>query len=332
MSSYDPFDETRRQVEQLRRWARTRKQLILWGGGAALAFLAFSQAYYQVEAEERGLVLRFGKHIETTAPGLHFRIPIVDEVVKVAVARQKREEFGFRTLRAGVQSEFVRNASTKAEARMLTADLNVGTVEWIVQYIIEDPVAYAFHFRDVVTTLRLMSEATMRSVVGDYTIDELITEGRVEIEREAHARLKALNAVYETGATIQQVKLKRVDVPEPVKPALSEVEESKQEKERLINQADEEYNKVIPRARGRAEQAIAAARGYESERINTAEGDADRFKALYAEYRKAKDITRTRLYFESLAKTLPHAKRKILIDPQLKGLIPLLNLTDGGGK
>lgn len=329
MSSYDPFDETRKQVDQIRRWARTRRRVVLIAGSILILVIFGWRAYYQVEAEERAIVLRFGKHVDTTDPGLHFKLPWIDEVIMVPVARQLRKEFGFRTARAGVQSEFVRNNLTMNEARMLTADLNVGTVEWIVQYMIAEPEKYIFNFRDIDATIRLMAEAAMRSVVGDYTIDELITEGRVDIEREAHKRLKDLNDLYDTGLVIQFVKLKRADVPDQVKPALSEVEEAKQEKARLINEAEKEYNKVIPRAKGRADQMIAAAQGYAAERINEANGDAKRFKAIYSEYKKAKEVTRTRLYFESLSKILPKAKRKILLDPEMKGLIPLLNLSEG---
>ncbi len=329
MSSYDPFDETKRQVDQIRRWARSRRQLVYVIGGGLLLVLLGWKSYYQVEAEEVAIVLRFGKHVDTTQPGLHFRIPFVEDVVLVPVSRQMRKEFGFRTARAGVQSEFIRNSRTRAEARMLTADRNVGTVEWIVQYMIAEPEKYVFNFRDIDATIRLMAEATMRSVVGDYTIDELITEGRADIENEAHKRLKELNDLYDTGVVIQVVKLKRADVPDPVKPSLSEVEEAKQEKARMINEAEKEYNKIIPRAKGRADQMIASAQGYAAERVNTAEGDRDRFVAVYNEYRKAKEVTRTRLYFESLSKVLPKANKKILIDPEMKGLVPLLNLSEG---
>jgi membrane protease subunit HflK len=196
-----------------------------------------------------------------------------------------------------------------------------------VQYKITEPEKYIFNFRDVENTLRLMSEASMRAVVGDYTIDELITEGRAEIEVEAQKRLTELNCIYETGATIEIVKLKRVDVPKPVQPALSEVEEAKQEKARLINMARQEFNKIIPRAQGEARQAIAAAEGYQAERVNRARGDAERFDLLYNEYKKAKEVTRARMYFESLAEVLPRAKQKLIVDSDVRGLLPLLNMT-----
>lgn len=327
--SSDPFDETRRQVSKIRRMARTRKRA--YAGGAAfvmLAGLGFA-SYYQVEAEEVAVVLRFGKHIGNQGSGPHFRIPFVDEVIKVPVQRQMRAEFGFRSRSADGEAEGLRDERTASEANMLTARRNVATVEWIVQYIIDSPEKYVFNFRNVEGTLRLMAEATMRGVVGDYTIDELITEGRVEIEQKAQEALRELNRAYETGVRIQYVKLKRVDVPDPVKPALAEVEEAKQERARVINQAREERNRVIPQAMGRKAQAIAAARGYATARINNAEGDAGRFEALYREYVKAKDITRTRLYFEAMSEILPKAQRKILMDPEMKALVPLLNLNGG---
>ena len=331
MRDYDPFEETRRQIHDVQKWARARRRLIVMGAAGVALVVGLGGSYYQVEAEEVAVVLRFGRHVETSSPGPHFRIPVIDTVIKVPIARQLRMEFGFRSAEGGrgEGQEVIRNATTAREARMLTADLNVGTVEWIVQYIIDDPVAYVFRFRNVEQTLALMAEATMRQVVGDFTVDELITEGRIEIEAEAHRRMSEVNESYGTGIKIQHVKLKRVDVPDQVKPAFSEVEEAKQERARLINQAEQEYNKVIPKAQGEAAQAIASARGYESERVNRAEGDAGRFEALYQEFRKAKDITRTRMYFEALAEVLPRVKKKVIVDPEMKGLVPLLHLGDG---
>lgn len=326
MSTYDPFEETRRQVERVRRWAETRRRLAIAGGCAVLGVLAISTSYFQVEAEEVAVVLRFGKHIGTEEPGPHFRIPLVDQVIKLPVQRQMRHEFGFRTNHQSGGSESIYNTLTHDEARMLTAQRHVAIVEWIVQYIIEQPEKYVFNFRDVDATIRLMSEATMRSVVGDYTIDELITKSRATIELEAQEKLRELNRVYETGVRIENVKLKRVDVPKPVQQAFSEVEEAKQEKDRLINQAREKRNKIIPLAEGRKQQRVSEARGYATERINEATGDANRFIAVAEEYRKAKNVTKTRLYFESMSEILPKARRKVLVDDNMKGMLPLLNL------
>ncbi len=294
---------------------------------AGLAFIAASTVYFQVEADSVGVVLRFGKHIETTKPGLHFKLPFgIDRVLMVPVDRQLKMEFGFETVSSGVQSQFRRSQQSQAEAEMLTGDLNVGVVEWIVQYKIDSPEKFLFEFRDVDTTLRLMAEAAMRSVVGDHSIDELITSGRENIERNAMTQLRHLNEVYDTGIRIVQLKLQDANVPDPVKPALREVEEAKQEKERRINEAQADYQKVIPAARGLADEAVAKAKGYAIERTNEARGDAERFTALQKEYRKAPRVTRTRLYLESMNDVLPKLKSKILVDASSSGLLPLLHL------
>ena len=218
---------------------------------ALLALVTVGTSYFQVEADSVGIVLRFGEHIKTEKPGLHFKLPFgIDTVVAVPVDRQLKMEFGFETVRAGIQSEFRRSRQSQAEAEMLTGDLNVGIVEWIVQYRIESPEKFLFNFRNVDTTLRLMSEATMRSVVGDHSIDELITSGRESVEREAISQLRKLNKLYDTGIRIVQLKLQDANVPDSVKPALREVEEAKQERERRINEAQADYQKVIPAARG----------------------------------------------------------------------------------
>ncbi len=327
MARQDPFEEARAQVIEMQAWAKRRRGPIVVGGAVTLLLLAAATSYYQVEPEELGVVLRFGKHIGNTDPGPHFKLPFgIDDVIKVPVQRQLKMEFGFRTLRADVESEYAHNAQTRAEAEMLTGDLNVGIVEWIVQYKVVSPEKFLFNFRDVNDTLRLMSEAAMRAVVGDHSIDELITGGREDIENDAKELLIELNRKYDTGIAIQQLKLQDANAPEPVRPALREVEEAKQERERAINDAWAEYNKVIPKAKGSAQQAVQAAEGYAIERTNRASGDAERFRDLYEEYRKNPEVTRTRLYLEALGEILPKAKRKILVDSHTKNLVPLLNL------
>lgn len=329
----DPFsDAYRKQAGDVLKFIKAYWRQLIWlvvGGGAVAIGWG---SYYQVEPEELGVVLRFGRHIGNSEPGPHFKIPIVDQVKKVPVGRQLQEEFGFRTTRSDIRSEFMRDANATDEATMLTGDRNVAIVEWIVQYRIQNPEKYLFKFRDVRVTLRLMTEAMMRSVIGDHSIDEVLTTGRVQVEQQAREKLIALSKQYDTGLSIELVNLKNVNVPPSVQPALREVEEAKQERERMINEAWTEYNKVIPRAQGRAEQAKESARGYAVERVNHARGDAGRFKALVTEYRKAPSVTRTRLYIESMAKILPKAKRKVLVDAKTQGLVPLLNMTDGGGK
>ena len=299
-----------------------------------LAIVGVTSSFYTIDAGHKGVVLRFGEHIDTTGPGLHFKIPFgVDTVEDVAVERQQKMEFGFRTAAAGVQSTLRRDGETQAESDMLTGDLNVAKVEWIIQFVIDTPEKYLFKFRDIETTLRLMAEATMRSVTGDYSFDEVITDRREEVERKAKELLIALNKLYDTGITIQQLKLRDVNASTvEVQEALRDVESAKQERERMKKQAMAAYNKVVPRARGEAKEAIEKAKAYAVERVNRAVGEADRFKQLHAAYRRAPDVTRTRLYIEAMDDVLPKAKRKVVVDSKTKGLLPLLHLNEGGIK
>ena len=327
MSSFDPFGNNEKQIEELKKWAKKKRRQSITLIGIAIAAISLISSFYQIQPDEVGMLLRFGKHIDTTNPGAHFRLPFgIDRVIKVPIKRQLKMEFGFRTLRAGVQSEFQRTKQSRTEAEMLTGDLNVGTVEWIVQYKIASPEKFLFNFRDIEATLRLMAEATMRTVVGDHSIDELLTGGREDVERSAKQLLIELNQQYDTGIKIQHVKLQDVNAPDPVKPALLAVEEAKQERERFINVAWAQYNKVIPNAKGLAEQELQEAEGYAIARLNQAQGDAKRFTDLYREYKKAPSVTRTRLYLEALTNTIKQSESKIFIDSKVNNLMPLLNL------
>lgn len=300
-------------------------------GGAAVAVLALLllvTSWYTVDPEEVGVVTRFGRFVTTTEPGFHFKIPFgVDRVAKVPVQRQLKQEFGFRTVASDVRSQF-RDAPD--ESNMLTGDLNAAVVEWVVQYRVDDPYLFLFRVRSVEETLRDLAEAVMRQVVGDRTVDEVLTVGRQEVATLVEERLQALCAQYETGIKIEQVVLQDVTPPDPVKPSFNEVNQAEQEKETLINQAQSEYNKVIFRARGEAQQAIEAAEGYAIDRVNRAEGEAARFRALYGEYRQAPEVTRRRLYLETLGEVLPKLGRKVVVDEELEGVLPLLPLGDVG--
>lgn len=294
---------------------------------AAAVVIVFFTSYYQVGTEEVGVVQRFGAFAHTTDPGLHFKLPFgIDVVRKVPVQRQLKMEFGFRTLRADVRTRFGDTPDSRAEALMLTGDLNVAVVEWIVQYRIRDAYAYLFHVRDVPETFRYMSEAAMRQVVGDHSVDEVLTVGRETIARQARDELQRLCDLYGIGIEVQQLVLQDVNPPDPVKPAFNEVNQAIQEKERAINEAWAEYNQAVPRAKGEAEQAVRSAEGYAAERVNNAEGDAKRFEALYDEYRKAPEVTRRRLYYETMAALLPKVERKLVVDENAKGVLPLLQL------
>ena len=283
-------------------------------------------AFFTVEPEEVGVVLTFGQYSHEAKPGLRFKLPYpFQTVIKVPVQRQLKEEFGFRTQRVGVRSTF---RNSKDEAQMLTGDLNVVIVEWTTQFRVGDPYKFLFRVRNLRETFRDMNQAVMRAVVGDRSVTEVLTIGRQEIASEVEVRLQALCDQYETGLKIEQVVLQDVNPPEEVKPSFNEVNQAQQERERMINEARTAFNKVIPRARGEALQTIQEAEGYATDRVNRAKGDAARFQALLDAYRKAPEVTRRRIYLETMQRILPGVRRTIVLDEDLKGLVPLLSLSE----
>ncbi len=337
MSDNNKFEDPQGpQIPEIKLPKIDGNKLRLIVGGVLVLMLALT-SFYTIEPEEVGLVLQFGKFTRITEPGLHFKIPFgVERVLKVPIQRQLKQEFGFRTVRAGVKSQY----STKPyaeEANMLTGDLNAAMVEWVIQYRIVDPYKYLFRVRNVEKTFRDMSEAVMRRIVGDRTVNEVITIGRAEVAMQVRLDLQELCDHYETGISVDQVVLQDVNPPDAVKPSFNAVNEAEQEKEKLINQAQSEYNREIPKAKGAAEQTIQEAEGYALDRVNRAQGDAALFDALYAAYRRAPEITRTRMYLETMTQVLPQVQSKVVVDDDLKGLLPLLNLNPGtaaaqGGK
>jgi len=290
-----------------------------------------TSTFYTVAVDEVGVVQRFGKYIRTTQPGLNFKFPSgIEKVTKVKVRRVYKEEFGFRTVRSDVPTRVIVGSENKNVALMLTGDLNVALVPWIVQYRIKDPYKFLFKVHDVRRLLNDMSEAAMRLVVGDRSINEVISK-REEIAVEARNVLQTELDRAGSGIHIVTIEMKKTNVPEPVQPSFNEVNQATQEKEKLIYQAKEDYNKAIPAARGEAERTIKAAEGYALDRVNRAKGDASRFKALYAEYAKAKDVTKRRLYLESIKDLLPKLGEKYIVDADQKNLLPLLNLGKQNG-
>ncbi len=291
-----------------------------------IILILLGSSFYQIRPEEIGLILRFGKFVRTTEPGLHIKIPLVEKLEKVPVQRQLKMEFGFRTITPGIRTEYRVTPESARESVMLTGDLNVAVVEWIVQYKIKDAYKYKFKIRDVNSTFHYMNEAVVRKVVGDSSVDEVITIGRARIASEAKEELQKLCDLYEIGIEVSQLILQDVNPPDPVQPSFNDVNESLQEKERKINDARAEYNQEIPKAKGEAEQMISASEGYAMERINRAKGDANRFKNIYREYARAPLVTRKRLYLETINQILPKISKKIIFDEKLKNLLPLLNL------
>jgi len=298
-----------------------------------LIFLG-SSSFYTVAVDEVGVIQRFGKYTRTTQPGLNFKLPRgIEKVTKVKVKYVFKEEFGFRTLEPGIRTRYTSDASYENEALMLTGDLNVAVVPWIVQYRVKDPFNYLFKVRDIRSTFRDLAEASMRLVVGDSSINEVISK-REELAIKDKELLQRYLDEAETGIQLVTVEMKRTNVPEPVQPSFNEVNQAVQEKERLIYQAKEAYNKVIPAAKGNAEKTIKAAEGYALDRVNRAQGDAARFLDLYEAYAQAEDVTRRRLYLEAMENILPKLGDKYVVDADQKNFLPLLNLgkSKGGTK
>ena len=322
------------EIEDLIQQGQKRLKQILPGGGSRgkfgfviiiLLVLAAWSAYYTVPSDSVAVIQRFGKYLKEVPPGLHFKLPFgVDVASIVPVKRQLKQEFGFAT--PGARDPFQSPKDGRRETEMVTGDLNSALVEWVVQYRVADPVKFLFEVRQPRGTLRHVSESVMREVVGDRTVDEVITIGRQEIETEALAKMQALSTKYEMGISIDQVQLKNINPPEPVQESFNEVNQAQQEKEKLINEARRDYNKVIPLAEGEKDQRIREADGYRLKRINEAEGDASRFNALLTEYSKAPEVTRRRIYIETMQDVLPGLESKIIVDEQTQGILPLLNL------
>ncbi len=299
--------------------------------GVAFILIALKTSFYTVDPEEVAIVLRFGNYVRTEEPGLHARLPFgIESFQKVPVQRQLKMEFGFRTEKIGQRSQYSRSARTLAESLMLTGDLNIADVEWIVQYKVVDPVKYLFQVRNAGETFRDISEAVMRSVIGDRSVDEVLTAGRQDAEDEAVQKLQGLCKQYDLGIDVQLVALQDVNPPDSVKPSFNEVNQAEQERETLINQAQAELNREIPKAEGEAKAAIEAALGYAIDRVNRSKGEAARYDAVLSEYLRAPEVTKRRLYLEAMADVLPKVGKTVVVDESVKGVLPLLDLNSTG--
>ena len=325
-------------LEDLVRQGQNQLKQILSGGGLRgnilifcliLAGLVAWTSFYTVPSDSVAVLQRFGRYLKEVPPGLHFKLPLgVDAATIVPVKRQLKQEFGFTTPGASDPYQSPRDGEKEIqlETQMVTGDLNAALVEWVVQYRISDPTKFLFKVREPSETLRYVSESVMREVVGDRTVDEVITIGRQEIESEALIKMQALSSKYEMGISIDQVQLKNINPPRPVQESFNEVNQAQQDKEKLINEARRDYNKVIPLAEGEKDQRIREADGYSLKRINEAEGDIARFNALFGEYTKAPEVTRRRIYIETLQEVMPNIRSKIIVDEQTRSILPLLNL------
>jgi membrane protease subunit HflK len=294
--------------------------------------LVGSSMFYTVGVDEVGVVQRFGKYVRIAQPGLNFKLPRgIEEVKKVRVRHIFKDEFGFRTLEAGVRTRYASGSAYLDESLMLTGDLNVAVVPWVTQYRINDPYKYLFKVQDQQKTLSDLAEATMRRVIGDRSINEVISK-REEIAVAAKLALQKELDEAELGIKVVTIEMKKTNVPEAVQPSFNEVNQAIQEKEQMIYQAKKEYNKVIPEAKGNAAKTIKKAEGYAISVLNRAEGDAQRFSDLYNAYKNAKDVTRRRLFLDAMQQILPKLGKKYIMDADQKNVLPLLNLEQPGGE
>lgn len=308
------------------------KKLIKWVALVIVAIIVVSTTFVTVSTEENAVVLRFGEYQRTLDPGLSFVMPFgVEKVYKIPVERQLKLEFGYRTQEAGARTRYS-TRDFKEESLMLTGDLNLAQVEWVVQYRINDPYRFLFKVRNPEKTLADMSESAMRQIVGDRTVDEVLTIGRQEVALQVEQLLQAMCVEYENGIKIEQIVLQDVNPPDPVKPSFNGVNEAQQQRERLINEAKAEFNKVIPSAKGEAQEKIQQAEGYAFQRINQAKGEVARFNSLYSEYVKAPEITKKRMYLETMTKILPKMGNKLILDEKGRNVLPLLQMQQSAAK
>jgi membrane protease subunit HflK len=289
-----------------------------------------SSTFFTIETDEVGVIQRFGKYNRIGQPGLNFKLPSgIEKVTKVKVKRIYKEEFGLQTDNVSGNYRPTNESSSQGSSLMLTGDLNVAVVPWIVQYKISNPQDYLFKVKDVRAILRDMSEATMRTVVGDRSINEVISK-REEIALAAQAMLQKEMDQAQSGIRIVNLEMKKTNVPGPVQSSFNEVNQAIQEKEQTIYKAREEYNKAVPLARGEAKRVIKDAEGYAIDRVNRAQGDATKFSAIYQAYAKAKEVTKKRMYLESMLEIFPNLGPKYIIDSEQKNMLPFLNM--GGGQ
>ena len=286
-------------------------------------------SFYTVAPNEEGVICRFGKYVRTTSPGLHWKLPLnIEKLDKVKVRFPYKEEFGFRTLSAGINTRYS-SQRFDDESIMLTGDLNVLDVTWTVEFKIKDPVKLLFNVRNPRKTVRDIAESVVRQVIGDSSVGDALTTRRDQISQEAQETLQEILDGYDLGIQIETLKLQDVSPPDQVRKSFNEVNEAKQEKEQTINQAWEAYNKVIPKARGQASKTISEAEGYASAKVSQAQGDAKRFVETWKSYRSAKDVTKKRIYLETLEEVLPKVGQIYVFEPQANSVLPLLNLTEG---
>lgn len=328
------FQNSNADLEELERFLKklfNNSKLIYVLIASVVVIVGLYTSFYTIQPDEEGVVLRFGKYHQTTPPGLHAKLPFgIDKTIKVKTKLILQEEFGFRTRSTqGTRTSYT-ESGFKDESLMLTGDLNVADVEWITQFQIAEPQKFLFNIREPIQNIRDISEAIMRRVVGDRLVNDVLTVGRTEIAMEAKELTQQVLDSYDMGIKVVSIKLQDVNPPEPVKPSFNKVNEAKQEQEKAINQAEKYYNKIIPEARGKAEQKIAEAEGFAEAILNRAKGDAERFQSMLVSYKKAPQVTKDRMYIETVEKLLKRLDTITVIDPEVEGLLPVYNNANGG--
>ena len=299
---------------------------------AAIAVLVLSgTSFYIVDQTEEAVVTRFGRYLTTTGPGMHYKLPLgIDKHYPVKTRVVQTEQFGFRTLKSGVNTVY-QDQGYSDESTMLTGDLNIVDVEWIIQYRIVDPRAWLFNVQERVQTIRDISQSVINQLVGDRAILDVIGQERTTIEVEGAASMNETLKNYNLGISIIAVKLQNIVPPKGVQQSFEDVNKAIQDMNRLINEGKEAYNKEIPRAQGEAERLVQIAQGYATERVNKANGDVARFNSVYEEYRKAPEVTRRRLYYEMIEEVFKDDAGTTLIDRNFKNFLPMQNLNSTGG-
>ena len=314
--------EMQQLKEQLQKFKGAFSSIFVIG---ALVIAGYS-SYYTVEPDEEAVLIRFGQYIKTTQPGLHFKLPFgIERVTKVKTKIVHQEEFGFRSTNTETRRTTYSTRNFETESLMLTGDLNVAEVQWVVQYQISDPFKFLFQTSEPRRNIRDVSESIIRRVVGDKLVTDVLTTGRVEISSNAKILMQQILDRYDMGVNIKSIKLQDVNPPKMVQSSFNEVNSAKQDQEKMVNQAEESYNKVIPEARGKADKLISEAEGFAEGTINRAHGDAERFLALYYEYKKAPSITRKRIYLDTMQELYSRFENITIIDPKIKGLLPIYN-------
>jgi membrane protease subunit HflK len=315
------FRQGRRGFDHLTRWIPFLVFVVV-------LLLIILTSFYQIEPNEVGVIRRFGRYQRTEPSGLHWKFPFnIEQLTRVPLTTVFTEEFGFRTIEPGIKTQYS-SKKYEEESLMLTGDLNVIDVAWAVLYKVKDPIQLAFNLREPQETVRDISEVVMRQVIGDRSVDDVLTVGSEEITEDVKTKMQDILDSYTSGIDIIKVEIQSVNPPDEVKPSFTKVDSAKKEKERLINEAHGEYNRLIYKASGEANQMVREAEGYATRRINEAKGDAAQFLATWEAYKSSKEVTRKRLYLETLQEILPKVGKVYLMDPEGNNPLPILNLKD----